>query len=329
MTLAVAILIIAGGLFLSGFFSGSETGVYCVNRLRLRLGFEQGDTAARRVEKLIENEQSALTVTLIGTNLMNYITTAAFAFVLSEHLSLSDRQTELYTVAILTPVVFVFGEVLPKNLFQLNADRLMLRGSLLLASWARLFTLSGLVGLLNALARVATRLVGPGVIRLTAFEPKRRVAVLLREALVGDVIGDEQSELIDRVVRLSDTPVHRVMVPRNRVTAVAASADRNELLKTARRTRHARVPVYDRHPRRIIGLVKIDALLADGSWEKVGDQARPIATVGPHDTVSNAISLLQQSGHAMAVVVDRAGQMLGIVTIKDLLGEVIGEMGAW
>jgi putative hemolysin len=315
MTLAVAILIIAGGLFLSGFFSGSETGVYCVNRLRLRLGFEQGDTAARRVEKLIENEQSALTVTLIGTNLMNYITTAAFAFVLSEHLSLSDRQTELYTVAILTPVVFVFGEVLPKNLFQLNADRLMLRGSLLLASWARLFTLSGLVG--------------PGVIRLTAFEPKRRVAVLLREALVGDVIGDEQSELIDRVVRLSDTPVHRVMVPRNRVTAVAASADRNELLKTARRTRHARVPVYDRHPRRIIGLVKIDALLADRSWEKVGDQVRPIATVGPHDTVSNAISLLQQSGHAMAVVVDRAGQMLGIVTIKDLLGEVIGEMGAW
>jgi CBS domain containing-hemolysin-like protein len=329
MTLAVALIIIASALFLSGFFSGSETGIYCVNRLRLRLGFEQGNTAARRLEKLIENEQSALTVTLIGTNLMNYITTAAFAFVLSEYLSLSDRETEVYTVAILTPVVFVFGEVLPKNLFQLDADRLMLRGSLLLASAARLFTLTGLVKVLNTLARVATRLVGPGAISLAAFEPKRRVAVLLREALVGDVIGDEQSELVDRVVRLSGTPVHRVMVPRNRVTAIAASADRNELLKTARRSKHTRVPVYERHPRRIVGLVKIDALLADESWEKVADEVRPIATIGPHDTVSNAINLLQQSGHSVAVVVDRGGQMLGIVTIKDLLGEVVGEMGAW
>ena len=329
MSLALAVGLVLVGLALSGFFEGSETGLYCVNRLRVRLGVERGDPAARRLGRLLEDEQATLTVTLIGTSLMNYVATAAFAYLLADHLGLGDRDTELYTIVILTPIVFVFGQVTPKNLFQLNADKLMRRGGRLLGLTSRLLRMTGAVMLLNFAAHAITRLVGTDAARPSGSDPKRRFSFLLREALIGDDAGEEQSELVERVVRLSVTPIHAVMVPHNRVTAVSAQADRKDLVSIARRTRRARLPVYDRHARHIIGLVKIDNLLARDDWERVGDRLRPVTKLSAHERVSSAINTLQQSGHAMAIVVDRGGQMLGIVTMKDLLEEVVGELGAW
>jgi putative hemolysin len=329
MSLAMAIGLVLVGLALSGFFSGCETGLYCVNRLRVRLGVERGDPAAQRLGRLIEDEQATLTVTLIGTNLMNYVTTAAFAYLLADHLGLTDRDTELCTIVILTPIVFVFGEVTPKNLFQLSADKLMRRGGRLLDWTGWLFRMTGAVKLLSLTARSVTRLVGTDPVKAAGFHPKRRFSFLLRDALVGDVAGDEQSELVERVVQLPLTPVHAVMVPHNRVTRISATANRKELISTARRTRRARIPVYQRHPRHIIGLIKIDNLLASDDWQQVSDHLRPVTQIGAHDPVSSAINTLQGSGHTMAIVVDRGGQMLGIVTLKDLLQEVVGELGAW
>lgn len=327
MSWGVVGVVIFLGLFFSGFFSGAETGLYRVNRLRLHLGVQRRDPRARRLASVLDDETGALSVTLLGTNIANYVTTSAVAYLFAELLGFGEASSEIYTVAIVTPVIFVFGEMVPKNLFQLHADTLLARGSRLLALANRLFRLTGVVWGLKHLAATLNRLMGSDAQQVGALGPKRHVAGLLQEALVGNTLGRDQSDLINRVCRLSEIPLHAVMVPRNRVTAIAADTDRRGLLRVERKTGHAQLPVYDSSPHRMIGAVKVDELLQSSNWRTVGERLTPLPKMSPHETVAASLANLQLAGASMAIVTDPGGRMLGIVTLKDLLGEVLGELG--
>jgi len=323
LIMAIALL----GLFLSGFFSGAETGLYRVNRLRLQLGVQQRQPTAMRIARVIDDEQGALSVTLIGTNMANYVTTTAVAFLLASRFGFGQTNAEIYTVLVMTPVVFVFGEVVPKNLFQLHADTLLARGGFLLSLFDRFFRVTGCVWTLKHIASVVGRRVS-GPESGGAFGPKRRVASLLQEALAGQTLAEEQSDLIDRGCRLSDTPLHAVMIPKNQVTLIRADTNRRSLLRVARRTGHAGLPVYESNARHIIGLAKVDQLLQANDWETVSEHLHPVLTLSAHETVTTALTELQRSGRGMVIVTDRGGQMLGAVTVKDLLAELVGEVAA-
>lgn len=319
-------LLIAGGLFFSAFFSGAETGLYRINRLRLHLDSKRADPRALKLSRVLGDERGALSVTLIGTNLANYITTAAVAYLFAEQMGLGETGSELYTVMILTPIVFVFGEVVPKNLFRLHADRLMARSAGLLVLADRLFRLTGVVWCLDQLAGLINRRGAADLPDGGASAPKRRVAMLLQEALAGNPLGEDQSDLIERVCGLSEQQLHSVMVPRNRVVAISAETDRRSLSRVARKTHHARLPVYDRNPRHITGIVKVDELLRSDDWQHVGELLTPAITLSPHATVAATMTHLQHAGQEMAIVADPGGQMLGIVTLRDLLAQVVGEV---
>jgi CBS domain containing-hemolysin-like protein len=315
------------GLLGAAFFCGCETGLYCVNRLRVQLGVQERDPKLLRLSSLLENEQEALSVTLIGTNLMEYVATTAVAFLFAELLYWSGADTELYTVLLVTPVVFVFCEVVPKNLFQLHADRMMPQGSWLLNLADRVFRATGIVWMLTALTRAATRFFGGATSLRTVTAPKRQMTMLLREALVGQAHGEHQSDLIDRVVRLSETPVRLVMVPQQRVEGIAATADRRELVRFARQTGYSRCPVYGKRRSQIIGVIKVDELLRGDGWRTVGERLGPVTTLRSQETVASAIAHMKQGGQEFGVVSDQTGQMVGVVTLRDLLEEVVGEFG--
>ena len=326
----VGMLVLAlGALLLSGFFSGSETGLYCVDRVRLHLLAERGAPGTRRLARLLEDEQGTLAVSLLGTNLMNYLLTAAVTYLLARQAGLADHDAEIYTVVLVTPIVFVFGEVVPKNLYQAHADVLMRYSAPLLVPVSRLSRVLGLVWLLKRLTAIVLRCLGIAPDLDEAFAPKRRVTKLLREALSPGTHGEEQSDLVERVLNLSSTRVHQVMVPRDQVVTVAAGADRRQLIALARRTRHSCVAVYDDRRRYIIGLVKVDSLLQRDDWQRVDEDLRPITRLRPHDTVAAALSSMRRDRYALAVVTDQGGRMLGIVTLKDLLEEVVGELEDW
>ncbi len=314
------------GIFLSAFFSGAETGLYRINRLRLHLGVKKRDPQALRLSGVLDDEHGALTVTLIGTNVANYVTTSAVAYVFAEAWHFGEIDAELATVAMVTPILFVFGEVVPKSLFQLHPDTLLRRGSRLLVFFDRLLRASGLVWVLKGLAGSLNRLVSGDAELGGAPAPKRRVARLLHEALAGTVISEDQSDMIDRVCQLSETPLHAVMVPRNRVTIIRADTDRRGFIRVARRTGHAQLPVFESRPRHIAGLIKVDQLLQSEDWRTVSDHLQSPLNLSPHETVAAGIARLQRAGRSMAVITDHGGQMLGIVTLKDLLREVIGEL---
>jgi len=324
MEIAAAILALVG-LLMSGFFSGSETGLYCVNRLRVELAAQHDNRRARRLARLLRDDQGALSVTLIGTNVANYITTTAVAYLFTSMIGLGEFQTELYTVVVLTPIVFAFGEVTPKNLFQRHADQLMPAVSGGLAVADRVIRFTGAVWMMKMLAAFVNRMIG-GSDPSALTGPKWRIAHLLREAIASQTDNDEQLDLIQRVCDLSDTPVQQVMVPRHTVRTIADTADRRELERVARRTTHTRLCVRGRRQRHIIGIVHIDQLLRDTTWHTLQDRLEPAPTLNPHATVATALNRLRRAGSELAVVNDAAGRMVGIVTFTDLLRELIGDV---
>lgn len=319
-------LAIATGLLGSALFSGAETGLYCVNRLRVFLGVQRGDPRSKRIARLIDDERGALSVMLAGTNLMNYICTTVVAYMFGSLMELGRVDIQVYTVLLLTPVVFVFGEVVPKNIFQLHADVLMPRFSRPLSLANRIFRVVGLVWFMKSMTTTAARLCGAAAVERRVGAPKHRVVALLHEALSGRMLGEEQSELIDRVCRLSETPVRAVMIPYHRVTMIAADADRDALVRVARATDYARVPVHGSRRSQIMGLVKIDDLLRSDDWRTVGERITPVITLRPLDTVATAITRMQRVRKEMAIVTGFSGGLLGVVTLRDLLDEIAGEV---
>lgn len=317
------------GIVFSALFSGAETGLYCVNRVRLELDVRAGNRAARRVQEVLQNESHALSMTLVGTNVSNYLATTLAAVIIAHVLQPSPSQLELFTTLIVTPVLFVFAEVVPKNLFQANAD-LLLRwvGSVLLV-FHRMLRYTGVLSVIGAVSVRLTRLVAGSDGDVPVDAPKYRVATMIREALLNRAPETELTDVVDRVISLSDTPVHRVMVRRNKVIAIDRSATRAELTRIARSTPHTRLPIYDGRPDQIVGVIKIDELLKTDDWERVGDKVRDVLRLPADTPVASAISRARQARHFMVIVVNRHGRAVGIATLKDLLEEIVGELSDW
>lgn len=324
MTWMVALAVVIVSLAFSAFFSGAETGLYCVSRIRIQLGVHAHDRAAMRIDRLLKNPASAISCALIGTNLMNYIATSGTAFLFAELFHLRSVDTELYTIAILTPVVFVFGEVVPKSLFQQHPYRLLRSGAGLLSVSSLVFHVTGFVGLVGLISGAFERLVRADQRGAREATPKRRVAALLQEGLIGHAHDNGQAELIDRICRLSETAIQSVMVPRNRIQSIAARADRREFMRLAQRAPFSRLPVYEMRRTHIVGYVDVAHLLTAEDWETVGDRLEPIITLSPHQSVASATAHLQRKGRDIAVVTDTGGMLLGLVTLHDLTDEVLG-----
>jgi len=321
--------VILTAIFMSGFFSGMETGIYCIDRLRLDLDGHRNDAASLRLQRVLRDEGAAITLTLAGTSVFNYIATTSASYLVALHLGNEATRVELYTTAIITPVLFVFAEAAPKTLFQEHADLFMRRGSRLLVLFDRLFRVTGIVALLTRMSNGVTRLIhGTGDAR-GPLEPRHRMASMLREALIGSNAEMGLSDLVDRVLRLSETPVHRVMVPARQVLAINHDADRQTLVKFARTTQFSRMPVYDVATQRILGVIVIDELLDAQNWRRVGEKIQPTIQLPAFESVSSAILKAQTSRHAMMIVVDRKQRMIGLVTLKDLLEEIVGELPQW
>lgn len=332
MTLLICLPALVLTIAFSGFFSGCETGLYCLNRLRLQLHVKKRRPDAMRLDALLQDEQAVLSSTLVGTNLMSYATTTLAATAIAGQLGHTGTAVEVYTTLLVTPVLFVFGEVVPKNLFRLHADTLMRWGSSVLLLFHNVFRFSGVVPALTRITRLAERWLPAQTGKTGVAAPKQRVAAMLRQGLM-DLTTETETELsdvADRVVTLSETPLHRVMIPRNQVVTILAQADRHSLVKMARSTSHSRLPVLDRAGGQVVGVIKIDELLKDPTgWSSVQDNARDAFRLSSQTTVASAIAQARKTRHTMIVVVDRRDRMVGIATLKDLLEEIVGELSAW
>ncbi len=318
-------LVLLVGIVGSGLYSGAETGVYTINRVRLRLRAEQGEPRAGRLRREINNPSRMLIMLLIGTNLMTYIASFAFASLVSL-VDGSEWVLVLATAFVLTPILFVFAETLPKDLFRAHTDRWTYRltGGLI---WSRrLFTVVGLLPVVLIVSRLLSRLVG-GDIGATSLPAQRReMAALLKEGVTSGILTERQTALLDRALAVRDLTVATEMTPWPRVIRLPESASCGDLIALNRRDAFTRLALVDAAGR-VIGVVNmLDALLHPG--EPAREYLRPIARVGPKATLQHVLDEMYAAGASMAIV-ERAGLPVGVVTMKDLVEPLIGELRAW
>lgn len=327
LVLAVAGLLL--GLLGSATFAGLETGVYVLNRVRLELRAAQGSRQAARLAWALGRPQELLTALLAGTNASVYLVTlstvALFEMAGAGHV-------DLYATAVATPLVFTLGQMFPKNLFRVAGETLTYRLSAVIP-WVMWVTRwLGISPVLMAFSRAILWLSSPGRRRVdqSLVEPRQRVAALLAEGRAHGVLTPFQSHLAHRVVSLRSTRVRDVMVELARVASIPAGTSRERFMQALPALRHPRLPVWKDRPANIVGIVNIyDVLFDENPQAAPADHVVEPIRVLDQLNVSEALVALQRAGQPMGLVVNAMDRLVGIVTIRDLLDEIIGELEEW
>lgn len=320
----------------SAFYSGCETGAYRLNRVRLRLAAEGGHRGAGLLTRLIRDMPGLICVILIGNNTVVYAATVLATGLWRDAVA-SDLQAEMLATLTMTPVLFIFAEVLPKNVYNIESERMMYPSARPLWVSDRVFRALGLVAGLKGIGWLWSRIARwreAGTLTAEAFPAQARLRAIMRDSTAEGIVTPYQSELVEKIINLRQVTVGDAMVPRHRVFEVHRDIDAEALRRVASSCRFNRLPVTDRPGGDVVGLVAVlDALQGAAEGEPgtfaLADYTKPAVVFSPRMTVTQAIFALQRARTPMGVVRNARGQYSGIVTLKDLVEEIVGELEAW
>ena len=317
------------GLILSGVFSGIETGIYTLNRVRLAVRVARADGAALRLRRELDRPGRALSTILIGTNASSYLASFGLAETLRHGFGVEGDWALVAVEAILfTPLLFIFAETLPKDLFRTYTDRwtYSLSGLLVASRWV--FISCGLLPLVHLGATLAGRLIGAGP--EPAVTARQRISLLIKEGAGVGLLSESQTSLADRALAMGDRTVATEMVPWDRVVTIDLGADHLARTTCMRQSKggFTRYPVVDKTGRAVGVLSVLDAVL-EPTQSTARLMTEPI-TFHPRTPVTVALRSLRSARQPMAIAVDETdNRPLGLVTLKDLVEPLTGELGAW
>lgn len=308
------ILLTAAGLFLSAFFSGNETGFYRVTRLRLVIDAIRGQRLSRALLWLSNNPTLFVATTLIGNNIANYMT--SLGIVLAAHALLSSNATlaEIVAPIVLSPFLFVYGELLPKFLFFQAPNRLLQLGGYLFLLFT--FLLLPLALLLWGLGQLLERLLGQSPDRAIISLARSELRHVFQEGEDAGVLHPAQRELALNLVTIASEPVARYCAPTSRFFSVELGTPTSDAIRIARRNRLVVLPVRNRDSRVPIGYVSaIDLHLLE---EPKITTYRPLLELSSKESIGDAVLKMQSEKASLARVVDDHGRPEGIVSVNHL-----------
>ncbi len=332
---AVLALAVVFFVALAGLFAGAETGLYTLSRLRLRLGIEKKRLSFIILGKVMHDSGAQLISMLLGMNLAQYFVTSIVTIILLN--KLGTKSATLLTAITIAPVLFVFSEMIPKNVFFYRADLLMPYVSLILYTSHKLFVWSGVVPLLRFLSGILTRVTRtyvPPKVMMIAASKRHQVEAILRDTREEGIVSPIQAEMIHRVVNIPHVQVRSVMIPITGVEMVDMNCDRSVLLNKLKSCAYTRLLVFDGTSANISGFVNIyETLSSLEQFTNLHSFIKPIRKLNADTTLTDAINIMQKE-NLKIVLITRIGptgreRILGIVTMKDLVEEVFGELAEW
>ena len=312
-------------LALSAFFSSSETALTTVNKIRMRTLAEAGNTKAKKVLKVTENSPKMLSAILIGNNIVNL---SASSLTTSLAIKLFGNVGAGVATGILTFLILIFGEVSPKTLATIKADK----NSLSIAGFISVLmvVLTPVIFIINKLSL--------GVIFLFGIRQSDAKRVMTEEELrtivdVGQedgVLEDVERDMIHNVFDFGDAEAKEVMVPRIDMTFVHVDSTYDDLISIFREDKFTRLPVYDESTDNVIGIVNVKDLLLLKDEDKEHFSIRNIMRepyfTYEHKNTANLFLEMRESSISLAIVLDEYGVTAGLITLEDLLEEIVGEI---
>ena len=318
MTLWVALVILVG---FSAFFSASETAFSSLNQIRLKSRAEDGDSSAARVLAMAEQYDKLLSTILIGNNIVN-IAAASIGTILFTQMLGAERGATVSTI-VLTIIVLIFGEVTPKSLAKEMPEKVATAVSPFLVLLIALMT--PLTWLFTQWKKLLGRFVHSGEAdTITEGE----LMTMVSEAENDGELTDRESELIRSAIEFDDVEVEEILTPRVDVVAVEDDIPLEELAQTFAESGYSRLPVYHGTIDNIIGVVhEKDFYIARlKKATKIDDLVVPTLYTTGSTQISQLLRTLREQHHHLAVVVDEYGGTEGIITLEDILEELVGEI---
>jgi len=323
MDIILPLIIIALCLAAEFFFSGSEIAMVSADRLKIRKLAESGSRGGKLVERLMERPEWMLGTTLVGTN-ASVVTSTILATLLMKQAF--GQIGELYTLAVMSPLLLIFGEIIPKSIFQQRADSIAPRVAfpLHLASYVIHPVLAVVTWIANGILRVfGVRGDGPG----SPFITREALNEIIRKREPGSDLKPAERTMIRRIFSFSETDVEEVMIPLIDVAAVSEVATTAEALELMNEKAFSRLPVYSERVDNIIGiLTNFDLLAAPDDLPGIHSLIRTVPYVPETKRIDDLLLRFQMEGNHMAVAVDEYGGAVGIVTVEDILEEIVGEI---
>ena len=307
-------------LMLSAFFSSAETSLTTVNRVRLKALAEEGNRQAKTALRVLDQYGKMLSAVLIGNNIVNLSASA-----LATTLAIRIHLTVGIATAILTMMILIFGEIVPKNIGMTNAEKLALLYATLIAGLMKLFT--PVIFVMDSLVR--------GIMKLLRVDSDKKTAMTENELRtyveVGHedgVIESEEREMIYNVFDFGDAVAKDVMIPRIDMVTVDKEATYEEVMEIFKDCMYTRLPVFEEDKDNIIGLINIKdfILVEDKADFKISDILRQAYYTYEFKKTADLLVEMRKKCFNVAFVLNEYGGTAGMITLEDLLEEIVGEI---
>jgi len=306
----------------SAFFSSAETALMTSNKLRIRNLAENGDKRAEKVLEITANTDKMLSAILIGNNIVNLSASA-----LSTTLTLKVFGSSLVGVAtgVLTFLILVFGEITPKNVASKNAEDMALKYIGIIS--VLVIVLTPAIYIVNKVAGIVISLFiknNDDNNMVTEDELRAMVEVSHEDG----VIEKEEKKMIVNVVDFGDTVAGDIMLPRVDMVMVSVESSYEEILKIFREERYTRIPVYEESPDNVIGILNVKdfLLIEDKENFSVKEHLREPLYTYEYKKTSSLMVDMRKTGANIVIVLDEYGTTVGLITLEDMLEEIVGEI---
>lgn len=309
-------------LMLSAFFSSAETALTTVNRIRIRSLADDGSKRAKTVLKITDNSGKMLSAILIGNNIVNV---AAASITTSLAYSLGGSAVAIAN-AVITVAILLFGEITPKTTATIHAEKLALIYAPIISIFMKIMT--PVIFIINSLSNAVLLLlrIDPNAKNQTMTENELRTIVDVSHE--DGVIESDEKEMIYNVFDLGDAKAKDVMVPRVHVTFAGVNTTYEELIEIFREDKFTRLPIFEDSTDNVIGTINMkDLLLFDNTKEfHIRDILREAYFTYEYKNISELLVEMREASFNIAIVLDEYGDTAGLITLEDILEEIVGEI---
>jgi len=318
---------IFGLIILSAFFSGSETSLTSASKPRMHNLARTGKKNAKIFEELFKNKEMLICTILFANNLVNILASAIATKILIE---LTNNEGVLYATIIMTLMILIFGELIPKTLALSKADQFALK----IAPMFRVlvYILYPLTVTLNFVATLILKIFGVNYLNFKKEEVSEKREEELRGAidLHGEDSSKDEKNMLKSILDLDDITVGSIMIPRKDIFSLPSNIKYNELITKLNNSPHSRIPIWEKNPENIIGIFHIRKLIEikadDFKSFNIKSLCQKPWFIPESTRLDNQLLEFKRRKEHFSIVLDEYGEFLGIVTLEDIIEEIVGEI---
>lgn len=321
----IEFFIVAILISLSAFFSSAETAFISVNRIKMLHLCEKGNKSARIIHEELQHPEKFITTILVGNNIVNV---AASVLVTAIVLKYFGNAGIAIATGLMTIVILIFGEIVPKTFAAKHADTYSLKIAKLLLLLTRI--MYPVVAVFTEITQIIFRIFGVKEKIKNPFITEEQIKLLMRVGVEEGVFERHEREYIHNIFEFTDEYAEGIMTPRSDLESIENKTLLSESLKRCNQSGHSRLPVWENKPDNVIGMMFAKDLLRFSDNElatkTVEEILRPILIVRAKRKIASIFRELQVKKMQIAVVVDTNKKVIGIMTIEDILEEIVGEI---